>query len=640
MTDRRWEAVDRRRAAARRVALSALVLAALVGLALVVRVLASPPGLAATAGVAAVAVGVARTLARRLPDELVLDLDLTTPPVEAHDGPPLQRLVGAGGPPLLRDVVTTLRRAAADDRVRAVVVRLGGQPGLATVQELADALAEARAGGVRTVAVADTLGEFGGGTLLTTLAAACDEVVVQPGAEVALTGLVARLPFARELVDRLGLVPRVGTRHEYKQAASVVTDADLTEPHREATGRLLADRARQVVEAIAAGRGLDEADVRAAVDTGPHTVDEALALGLVDRVAWRDEVLDELTGDGEGPVLVPADAYRRRTSRRPPGAPRGRRRGPRSRRRVVGLVVATGTVARGRSTPTLGGGTTMGADDVVDALRAAERDEHVAAVVVRVDSRGGSAVASASIHRAVVRCRAAGTPVVVSMGEVAASGGYYMAAGADRIVAQPGTITGSIGVVAGKLVTAGAWERLGVRWVHLREGEHAGITAPELDLSPGEQARFDALLDHVYADFTGRVAEGRGMTEAEVDAVARGRVWTGADAHARGLVDELGGLTRAVALAAELAGLDPDPRVAVVDGAPQDAAARLRRRLGALAGVPATLAWLAGVGRVGRTALEPVLAATGLDGLPLDGRDPAGLAPRGVLHLPVSLLPD
>jgi protease-4 len=246
------------------------------------------------------------------------------------------------------------------------------------------------------------------------------------------------------------------------------------------------------------------------------------------------------------------DAYLRR-------AGRPHRRGAR-----IALIHGTGSIHRGTSRfDPLSRGLSLGADDIAAAFRAAIDDSKVRAIVFRVDSRGGSAVASEVIRRETVRARQAGKPVVVSMANVAGSGGYWISAAADRIVAQPGTVTGSIGVVAGKLATREAWNRVGVNWEELHLGQNATFGVPDDPYTDSERERLKVTLDSIYEEFKSLVAEGRSLDPAAVEELARGRIWTGAQALERGLVDALGGIHRALELARELVGVAPEDGLAV-----------------------------------------------------------------------------
>lgn len=528
----------------------------------------------------------------RLPRRMVLELDLDQAPVEVVPDAPAGLAVGSR--PVLREVVDALDGAADDDRVQAVLVRLGSSGvGLARAQELHDALAAVRRAGTRTVAYAETFGAEGNATADYLVAAACEEVVLQPGGEFGVVGVAARSPYVREALDRLSLEPQLDHRREYKAAKYRLTERSMPAPDREATAALVTSALEHVVDTVAEARGMAADAVQAGIDEAPLGPTEARAQGFVDRLDYRDRLRSE--AERGGGARVDVATYTRRRRRR-------------ARGRTIAVVYATGTVTRGRSRPDLlSRGTSMGSDDVATALEEAAGRSDVAAIVVRVDSPGGSAVASESIWRAVARARELDTPVVASFGDVAASGGYYLACGADRIVAQPTTITGSIGVVGGKLVTGGAWERLGVTWGHVGAGANASWFAPDLPFDDHQWARFQTYLDDVYELFKRRVAEGRDLDPERVEELARGRVWIGCEAAQHGLVDDLGGLREAVAIAQDLAGL-PAQRPARVEVHPQRSRlpwrrlAQQRRQVAAVlddvAAVAAPLAAFAGRGEL------------------------------------------
>jgi len=308
------------------------------------------------------------------------------------------------------------------------------------------------------------------------------------------------------------------------------------------------------VTGIAAARGLPVDAVRATIDSGPLLASEALEAGFVDGLAFRDEVYDEVKDDLGGPLMY-LGRYRKKAG------------GPHRKGARIALVYVSGLIARGegRFSPLPRPGFTAGSDTIAAALRDAIRDPKIEAIVLRVDSPGGSAVASEVIWREVVRAREQGTPVVVSMADVAASGGYYIAAGADRIVAEPGTITGSIGVVSGKLATREAWRKLGVEFDSVERGANAAMASPLDPYSGAGRERLEAQLDDIYARFRRRVEDGRGLSEAEVLERAKGRVWTGLEAHELGLVDELGGLATAFEIAKEQVGIAADDPIRVVE---------------------------------------------------------------------------
>lgn len=509
---------------------------------------------------------------RRRTGDLVLELDLTEPLVDGVPHDPVSAVL-ARRRTSLRAVLDGLRRAGRDPRVRALVVKVGGSRStlaLGRAQELRDAVEELRRHGKLTVAWAETFGELDRGSASYYLASGCDQVWLQPSGDVCLTGVAVHVPFLRDALDKAGVTAQVAQRREYKSAANLVTERAFTPAHREATERVVASLTDQIVAGVAAGRRLDAGRVRELVDRAPLFATEALDAGLVDRLGYRDEVYAAVRDQvGAGAVLCYVDRYARSAART------GKRRG--SRPPQIAVVDVTGTIHLGRSGRQPLGGVTAGAATVCAALRAAAADKDVAAVVLRVDSRGGSYVASDAIWRQVAVTREAGTPVVASMGDVAASGGYFVAMGADAIVAEPATLTGSIGVVAGKGVVEDLAERLGIGHESVAGARHGLMFSPLRPFSDDEWARLNAWLDRIYSDFTAKVAAGRGLPPDRVEEVARGRVWTGADAEAHGLVDELGSIAAAAELARMRAGLPPDPEPELVAYPRLPLVARLRR---------------------------------------------------------------
>jgi protease-4 len=498
---------------------------------------------------------------RRRNAGLVLELDLTEPLIEGVPADPLSALL-ARRRTSLRVVVEALRRAASDDRVRALVVRLGGTRSplrLAQAQEVGAAVSEFGEHGKATVAWAETFGEFHNGSAAYHLATSFEEIWLQPSGDLSLNGVAAAVPFVRGTLDKLGVTPQFAQRHEYKNAANLFTERGFTDAHREATEGLVGSLMDQLVTGIAAHRGLDPAAVRAAVDRAPLIATEALELGFVDRLGYREDVYDAVR------ERVGADTVQQYVGRyaRPTPATMVKRMAGNGD--TVALVHVTGPIHLGPSGRHRLPVPSTGSDTVVAALRSATKAPDVKAVVLRVASPGGSYVASDTIWHEVDRTRRAGKPVIVSMGDVAASGGYFVSMGADVIVAEPATLTGSIGVVAGKQVVDALAGRIGVGYEGVSEGRHARMFSAMSAFSDEEWERLNALLDRIYDDFTAKVASGRALPAERVDAIARGRVWTGADAKQHGLVDELGGLRTALELAKQRGGIpesvEIEPRV-------------------------------------------------------------------------------
>jgi protease-4 len=467
----------------------------------------------------------------------------------------------------LADVLEGLKRARDDDRVHAVVAKVGGSSiGLARIQEVRDAIVNFRESGKLAVAWAETFGEFTHGNLPYYLATAFDKIYLQPSGSVGLTGVAVEQVFLHDALAKAGIDFQSAKRHEYKTAADTFTERGFTGPAREAVERLTQSVAEQITQAIADRRGMTPGQARELLDRGPFLAGDAKARGLVDLLGYRDEVYADVRREaGPDAVLLYIARYYRTHA-----LTQKAKRLPRNPREdFVAVVHAAGPIRHGRSGP-LGDGP-MGSDTVTAALRAAAGDNHAKAILLRVNSPGGSYTASDTIWREVVRTRAAGKPVVVSMGDVAASGGYFISMAADVIVALPGTLTGSIGVILGKPVLSQLLDRAGVTTDAVSQGARARMFSATRPFTDDEWERINGWLDSIYQDFTTKVAQGRRMTPERVHELARGRVWTGADAAANGLVDELGGLNRAAAIARTRGGLPTDaplrnyPRISPLD---------------------------------------------------------------------------
>ena len=459
----------------------------------------------------------------------------------------------------VRAVVESLERAKQDPRITSVVLRPGSLdlPYWAKVQELRDAVMDFRESGKPVVAYL----EFGGDREYY-LATAADQVYLQPSSPLDLTGVASYEIFLRGAFDKLGVQPDFLRIGPYKTAPSQLTEKEMTPAHREMTESINRDTYDRLVKDIAEARKLTEDEVRALMDRGPLLASEAVAGKLVDGVAYEDELDDKvpaLREDDEAVDQLEVDDYRRSRGYASSGFLLGGR--PR-----VAVLYAIGTIVSGRGGFDTTDGALLGSDTLVEEIRRIKDDSSIRAVVLRIDSPGGSTVASDVIWRELTLLRQddAKRPLVVSMGDLAASGGYYIATPADEIVAQPGTLTGSIGIFSGKMALGQGLEKIGVTTQVVTSGRNADIYSPFVPFTAEQRTRLQAYLDYFYNDFLAKVAKSRKKTTQEIDAVAQGRVWTGAQAHERGLVDRLGGLDVAIAAAKERAGIDEDDDVEVV----------------------------------------------------------------------------
>jgi protease IV len=454
----------------------------------------------------------------------------------------------------VRDVVDALDRGAADDRVKGMVARIGAVPmGMAQTQELREAVARFRSHKKFAVAFAETFGEFGPGNNAYYLATAFDQIYLQPSGDVGLTGVMLETPFIKGTLNKLGASFHGDHRYEYKNALNTFTETKYTAPHKEAMEKVMNSWVGQLKDGICSARQIPPDQFQNVVDKGPYLGKEAVDAKLVDGLAYRDEVYDQVKKKASDAEFLYLDKYLDRAGR------------PHDKGKTIALIYGAGGVTRGKSEyNAVNGSQNMGSDTVAAALRAAVADKDVKAILFRVDSPGGSYVASDTIWREVVNARKAGKPVIVSMGDLAGSGGYFVAMAADKIVAQPGTITASIGVLGGKILSSGLWDKIGISWDEVHNGANATMFTGVQDYSPAEWQRFQDWLNRVYADFTSKVADGRKLPKDKVLEIAKGRIWTGEDAKGLGLVDELGGFDTALNLAKKSANIAEREEVKVV----------------------------------------------------------------------------
>jgi protease IV len=441
-------------------------------------------------------------------------------------------------PLTLRQTIEEIRKAKRDTRIKALVVvpetsgALWGQ-----LQEVRDALLDFKSSGKPLTAFL----EYGGAEEYF-VATAADRIVMMPAGQLDLAGMASYELFFRGALDKLGVFPDLLHIGEYKTASNTFTEKTFTPAHKEMTTSLNHDWYEQLITAIAANRKKTDAEIRQAIDKGPFTAKEAQEAGLVDALSYEDQLDD--TAPLQGTRRMNSLEYERVFVSMPQVETSGK----------IALLYAAGTIASGRSSFD-GGSEVVGSDTFVEWLRKVRGDPGIRAVVVRIDSPGGSAIASEVMWRELMLTRDA-KPLIVSMGDVAASGGYYIAAPANVIVAEPGTITGSIGVVTGKFVLGGTADKLGVGYGAVSEGKMAQVYSPFTPFSKEERAHLSDQMQSTYDLFVSRVAEGRKATNEKIDGIGKGRVWTGHQAKELGLVDELGGLDSAIKIAQQRAKLD------------------------------------------------------------------------------------
>ena len=485
-------------------------------------------------------------LLKHPPNYVVLDVSGSLSEFEERTGFVRRRLSPGPPAPNLEGLRRNLERISADGRVRGVVLRIQGLgAGWASLEELRAEIEVFQENGGRVVAYlleADTGGYY--------LACAADEVLATPLATVGVAGFRTRVDFLKDALERVGIEAEVFAVSPYKSAGERFIQRDFSPEAREQVARIQGNRYEELVRAISEGRKMSPDEVRKKIDGAPYGSKEALSEGLLDGVCYEDELPDRLRSEGGRAKVAewePAHGALRMPYRKSGG-------------KRVGLVRLSGTIVRGKSRKLpvplpLFGQEQAGSESVVAALRVAERDRRVSAVLFHVDTRGGDSLASDLIWREVERINEK-KPVVVLMGETAASGGYYVSASASHIVARRNTVTGSIGVISLRPTAAKLYEKLGINPVAIQHGANAGLGDPSHPLSGDEAKVLEKQVRTTYDEFKDRVVAGRDMDRDLLEGIAGGRVWTGSEALGHGLVDEVGGYRVALNKARELAGIE------------------------------------------------------------------------------------
>jgi protease-4 len=497
-----------------------------------------------------IAIAASATGPQATPAKAVLELDMRDPLTDQSPQNPLSGIGHRSNS--VMTIVETLHRAEKDDRVKGLFIRLpegGIEPGAA--DELRLAIRRFRAAGKTVVAHSQGLYPAGMVTASYMLGAAADQLWMQPGASFQVTGIASEDVFLKRLFDKYAIKPNYEQRYEYKNAVNGYLYDDYTPAHREAELSWMGSIYASDIGAAAADRRIDPAVLRRTLEAGPYLAEQAQKLRLIDRVGQVREAEQALLDKTDGESMDFADYARGR--KRTPGVGS-----------TIAVIEAEGPIVTGRDgtrTP-LSRSATIFSDDVAEAFYDAIKARDVKAIVFRLSSPGGSDTASEQILAAVRAAKAAGKPVVVSMGTYGASGGYWVSSEASAIVAEPTTLTGSIGVFGGKFAFGPALAKVGVDLRQLGVGSsYAGAFGVSREFSPEERAAFSRWIDQIYANFLTRVSEGRKLPLQRVQQIARGRVWTGAQARELGLVDEVGGFYEAVARAQSLAGLSGEPRL-------------------------------------------------------------------------------
>lgn len=480
---------------------------------------------------------------------LVLTVKGSMPDYVAED--PFAKALGAEDNSLT-NLLWQIRKAKADSRIKAIMLDIDmSSAGWGQADEIRAAIADFRTSGKPIYAwmeIASNKEYY--------IATSCDRIYLSPPGNLFTFGLAAEALFMRGSLDKLGIYPDVFKIGKYKNAPDMFTEKKMTDAQREVINSMLDDLYGRLVNTIAEARKKSPDDVKAIIDNAPYTAQQAKEVGLIDDAKYRDEVENELKKrlgykDDEQLRIVKGSEYR---DVKPESLNL-------NKGEKIAVIYASGTINLGSSDDSPFGDQNVGSDTMAKALNLARDDKSIKAIVIRIDSPGGSAFASDEIWHAIENAKTK-KPVVVSMGDVAASGGYYIACNANRIIAEPSTITGSIGIFAGKPVMKGFYDWLGISNEYILRGKNAGMFRETEQFSADERAKFEDIISRAYYDqFVPKVAKGRNKSPEDVNAIGQGRVWMGSQAKENGLVDEFGGLERAIAVAKQLANLPADKDV-------------------------------------------------------------------------------
>lgn len=539
-----------------------------------------------------------------VPEHAVLAFDFTKEVTEKNDSSPVDfALNGEKGDLTIRDVVAAIDFAAKDPRVSGVIAEFRGNTmSMAAAQEIRAAMMRLREQGKFSYAFATSFGELTPADKAYYLASSFEEIWLQPEGLLGLTGFATQMPFLREAFDKVGITPDFMHREEYKTATDMFTERGYTDANAEMLSAILDDLTTQLVNDVSAERDIEPLQLFRLMDEAPLTASRALEAGLVDRIGYGDEVEDDAlqaTG-GNGTLLSASEYLSMRRDELRKAEKNTKKKVP-----TIAFLHAVGEMNQSEGDARKVRGDGIAADALASAIEDAVNDKNVDALLLRVDSPGGSAVAAETIRHALERAQKAGLPVVVSMGSMAGSGGYWVAAQADVIVAEPSTLTGSIGVIAGKLAAKQElWDLLGIHWDSITRGANADLWVATQPFSDPQKRKVDALVGDTYQAFKNHVARARGLSPETVAALAKGRVWTGDQALNNGLVDELGGLYDAVNVTKNVIGLTEDESVFMkIFPAPESVFERFFKMLDQLDGVSANLqklnSWMQGVLQLG-----------------------------------------
>lgn len=487
-----------------------------------------------------------------IPDKAILNIDFDKPVTEMRSDDLWAEITGVY-PTSFYDLSAALNQAAQDDKIKAVVANISNSNlGLAEIQSLRGLIQKIREQGKKTYIYSQGFGDFGGGTGEYYLASAFDEIWMMPCTEAGVTGISLEVPFLKPILDKIGVQPEFYTRYEFKNAFTSLTASKMDKNFQDELQKMGGSIYGVLVADMAKSRNLKPQELKKIINNAPLVAEDAKKVGLIDELGYKPEMIEKIKKE-TGAEMLALDDYISAYHSESKG------------KSQIAYLVLDGVINSGVSNSNpLNGELTVGAQTVLLQLEDIAKENSTKALVLRINSPGGSYTASKEIWHALQKLKEdKKMPIVVSMGDYAASGGYFIALAGDYVVAEPSTITGSIGVLGGKMVLADLWQKIGVNWGVVKFGENAAILSPNRKFSESEKKIFSRSLDNIYVDFTAKVAEARKIKLSEMDKIARGRVWTGKEALKLNLIDDIGGINAAVFKALNLAKIPADKSVKV-----------------------------------------------------------------------------
>ncbi|MBR2299954.1 MAG: signal peptide peptidase SppA [Alphaproteobacteria bacterium] len=487
-----------------------------------------------------------------VPQEVVLNLDFNLSYAEVRQDDFFAEFTSQSVYSIF-DLVRAINVAATDDRVKAISANLNQTSlSLAQIQDVGEALKYFKSKGKKTYLFSNGLGAFGQGTKEYYLATLFDQIWMQPHSDIGMTGIDIEVPFFKNILQKVGVEPEFYTRYEYKTAVASLLNSDFTPTYKEELEKLGGGLFAQLVLGISAERQLDVSSIKEMIDKAPLFADEALKNDLIDKVGYRYEMQKAIRADNPSEFYEMTDYMAHISDNKSEGLPK------------VAFLVLEGVIESGESSNNPLNDAVIGSETVLEQIEELKKETNLKAIVLRINSPGGSYTASDEIRAALMNLKQEKQiPIIVSMSTYAASGGYFVSLAGDYVLANPATITGSIGVLGGKMVIQGLMKKLDINWGDVKFGHNAGILSAMHTFSDSERQVFERSLDEVYFDFTSKVSDIRKIDMAQMDQIARGRIWLGQNALSVRLVDGLGGLQTAILKAKELSGIAPDSNFAL-----------------------------------------------------------------------------